>query len=255
MAPAHTRNAYHLEQAVRTRPSAHSAWTALLRSPASIVLYGIIVATSVTQVFIGPEAAHRVTEHVSTNLANLLALRWPVLVASAFWLEGPGFLQQLGVWFVLFLIVLVPAERWLGTRRWVLAFLLAHVGATVVTAFRLWLAVELGHQPHADRHAVDVGLSYGFLGVLALQVYRLPVRWRWAAAAALLVPLFLIFRIDRQFTDAGHVMAVLIGFLMYPIARAAQTATAPAVPGAPQLRSGPVPAPASPSIVSPVSED
>ena len=228
-------------------------WPAVLRSPASIALYVIIVATSVTQLIIGPEAAHRVTEHVSTNLANLLAFRWPVLVASAFWLEGPGFVPQLAVWFVLFVLVLVPAEQWLGTRRWLLAFLLAHIGATIVTAFRLWIAVELGHQPYAAHHAIDVGLSYGFLGVLALQVYRLPFGWRWVAAGALLAPLFVILRIDRQFTDAGHVMAVLIGLSMYPIAKAARDEPHAAEVGAASSATRPARAPDR--VVSPFRED
>jgi hypothetical protein len=198
------------------------------------LLYVIVVVTSVIQSAIGREAAERVTENVSTNLANLLAFRWPVLIASAFWLEGNGFLAQLAVWAVLFVVVFIPAERWLGTRRWVIAFALAHIGATIVTALRLWVAVKTGRQPAEVRHAIDVGLSYGFLGILALEVYRLPFAWRWPAALALLAPLFFILRIDRQFTDAGHVMAVVIGFAMYPIARAASAsnALAKSAPGA-----------------------
>lgn len=186
-------------------------------APASLSLYGIVVGTSIVQSLLSSEAAHRATVRVSTNLANLLALRWPVLVASAFWLEGPDFVTQLAIWFVLFACVFVPAERWLGTRRWLLAFFIAHIGATIVTAFRLWIAVKLGHQPASARHAVDVGLSYGFLGVLALQCYRLRPPWRWVAAGALLVPLAAVLRVDRQFTDAGHLVAVIIGLALYPL--------------------------------------
>jgi hypothetical protein len=175
------------------------------------------------QWLIGVEAAHRVTQHVSSNLSNLLAFRLPVLVASALWLEGDWLVAQLLVWLLLFVVVLVPAERWLGTPRWLLAFGTAHVGATIVTAFRLWIAVKLGHQPPEVRDAIDVGLSYGFLGISALSVYRLPGRWRWVLGAALLVPLLVVLRVDRQFTDAGHVTAVLIGFALYPLARAAAT--------------------------------
>ncbi|MEO8541197.1 MAG: rhomboid-like protein [bacterium] len=214
MGAADPGDADHLDKGMRS-----TAEAVLRRSPASVVLYCVVVVTSLVQSVIGREAAERVTEHVSSNLANLLALRWPVLIASAFWLEGNGFLEQLAVWAVLFLLVLIPAERWLGTHRWIIAFALAHVGATIVTALRLWIAVKTGHQPVEVRHVIDVGLSYGFLGVLALEVYRLPYVWRWASAFALFATLFVVLRIDGKFTDAGHLMAVVIGFAMYPLAR------------------------------------
>ena len=194
-------------------------------APGTATLYGVILTTSLVQWFSGAEASQRVVQHVSTNLANLLAFRLPVLVASALWLEGDWLVMQLAVWLLLFVMILAPAERWLGTARWLVSFVTAHVGATIVTAFRLWIAVRIGHQPPEVRDAVDVGVSYGFLGVCALSVYRLPGRWRWVLGAALLAPLVVVLRLDRQFTDAGHVTAVVIGLAMYPLARAAQAET------------------------------
>lgn len=190
-------------------------------APATTTLFLVVLATSFVQWLIGAEAARHVVEHVSSNLSNLLAFRLPVLVASALWIEGDWLVAQLVVWFVLFIAILAPAERWLGTRRWLLAFATAHVGSTVITAFRLWLAVKAGHQPSEVRDALDVGLSYGFLGICALSVYRVPRKWRWLVGATLLAPLLVVLRVDRQFTDAGHVTAVLIGFALYPLARAA----------------------------------
>ena len=203
------------------------------KAPGTATLLIAILATTFFQWLIGAEAAQYVVQHVSTNLSNLLAFRLPVLVASAFWLEGDWLALQLGVWLVLFITVLAPAERWLGTRRWVIAFAVSHIGATVITAFRLWRAVKLGHQPPAVRDALDVGLSYGFLGICALSIYRLPGRWRWPVRVLLLAPLLVVLRIDRQFTDAGHVAAVLIGFGLFPLARAAEaeSRTQPARPG------------------------
>lgn len=125
-------------------------------------------------------------------------------------------LELLG-WALLFLIVLAPAERWLGTRRWIAAVLFAHIGATVITAARLWLLIRLGRQPGSLVSAIDVGVSYGFLGIVGLSTYRFPPRWRWPYAAALAVVFLVILRVERDFVSAGHVAALFIGFACYPL--------------------------------------
>lgn len=190
----------------------------LLRgAPATLTWLALITLTTVVQVLLPERRATRILRHASTNLKNLLNLRLRVLATSAFWLDGHLVLLQLLGWALLFLIVLAPAERWLGTRRWVAAVLFAHLGATVITAARLWILIHLGRQPGSLVSAVDVGVSYGCLGVVGLSTYRFPPGWRWPYAAALAVVFLVILRFERDFVSAGHVAALFIGFACYPL--------------------------------------
>ena len=115
--------------------------------------------------------------------------------------------------------MLAPAERWLGTGRWLIAFAAGHVGATLLTATGVWLAIRSGIASHRLEDAVDVGVSYGFAAVAALFTYRLPGRWRWLWAAGLLSYVAAGILLDGSFTSFGHATAVLIGFALYPLTR------------------------------------
>ena len=108
-------------------------------------------------------------EH-STNLDQLRTNPVRVLIRSAFWVDG----YLLLVWVVLFALVLAPAERWLGTVRWLVVFVAGHVGATLATAAGLWLAIRWRLAPSSLSDVVDVGVSYGFAALAAVFTYRLP---------------------------------------------------------------------------------
>jgi hypothetical protein len=191
---------------------------ALLRGArATLTWLAVITLTTIVQLLLPERRSTRILRHASTNLKNLLNLKLRVLATSAFWLDGNVVLLELLGWALLFLIVLAPAERWLGTRRWIAAVLLAHLGATVITAARLWLLIRLGRQPGSLVSAIDVGVSYGFLGIVGLSTYRFPSRWRWPYAAALAVIFLVILRVERDFVSAGHVAALFIGFACYPL--------------------------------------
>jgi hypothetical protein len=60
---------------------------------------------------------------VARNVHHLTHDPVRVLIRSAFWLSG----YELLFWAALFLVVLAPAERWLGTSRWLLAFASGHI--------------------------------------------------------------------------------------------------------------------------------
>ena len=151
-------------------------------------------------------------------------LRFRVLVVSAFWLDGTEIIAQWAMWAALFVVVLAPAERWLGTKRWIAVVAVAHIGTTLLIAGRLWLAIERGGQPAHLEHAVDVGVSYAFAGVLGVLTYRLPGRWRWPYAAALGLAFSGLLALDPDFTASGHLTALLIGFALYPVAARANRA-------------------------------
>jgi len=155
------------------------------------------------------------TDH-STNLDHLRSDPISVLVTSAFWLTGP----ELLLWVVVFPLVLAPAERWLGTLRTIAVFAIGHIGATVVTASLLSFMIHHGYASRHLRDVVDVGSSYGFFCVAAIFTYRLPGAWRWAWSVVLVAGAVAFVVVDAGFADYGHLVAVLIGLVLYPLTRA-----------------------------------
>ena len=185
-------------------------------SPATFVYLAILSVTTWVLVGASPTVVSALLEEQSTNLRHLRQDPLRVLIRSAFWLSG----YELLFWAALFLIVLAPAERWLGTVRWLVAFTAGHVGATVMTASGIWLAIKSGVAPERLQNAVDVGVSYGFAAIAALFTYRLPQPWRIAWAAGLIAYASSGIVIDRDFTAYGHAAALVIGFALYPLTRA-----------------------------------
>jgi hypothetical protein len=174
----------------------------------------LVVLTVTTWVLLG--SSDRVTdlllrEH-STSLHQLRIDPVRVLIRSAFWAPGYAFLA----WGVLFAVVLAPAERWLGTRRWAIVFAAGHVLATLGSASVLWLVIRYGSASRQLEDSIDVGVSYGFAAVAAIFTFRLPEGWRLRWAAALVVTAVTALLISRTFTDVGHLLALVIGFSFYP---------------------------------------
>lgn len=199
---------------------AASAWNAAVyrvrQSPATFLLLAVISVTSLVLDVSADHAARTVLHHFSSNLAHLEQGRFGTLIASAFWLEDS---TELVPWTLLFFLVVAPAESWLGTGRWLLVFLIGHVGATLATVGGLWMAIDLGIASQRLAHSVDVGVSYGFFAVAAVLTYRLPRRWRpWYVMLLLIYPAWSTGA-NLTFTDFGHLVALAIGFALYPLAR------------------------------------
>ncbi|MFI6866705.1 rhomboid-like protein [Nocardia sp. NPDC050406] len=150
----------------------------------------------------------------STNLANMRRDPIQVLVASAFWVDGPFPWEFI----IVFLVVMAAAERWLGTLRWIFVFASGHIGATLITVTGIAHAVDRHVIPLRVAVASDVGPSYGISAVLAALTFRLRgwPRWAWLA---LLVLIYGAAMVDgRTFTDYGHVLALLIGLMIGAVA-------------------------------------
>ena len=98
-------------------------------------------------------------------------------------------------------------------------FAAGHLGATLVTAGGLLLAIHAGIVSHSQEGAIDVGVSYGFAALAAVFTYRLVGRVRYAWGGVLLSVVVLAAAVGRTFTDFGHLVAVLIGFAMWPLTR------------------------------------
>ncbi len=186
-------------------------------SPATFLYLFVLSVTTWVLLGLTGDVVESILREHSTNLDQLRTNPVRVLIRSAFWVDG----YLLLVWVVLFALVLAPAERWLGTVRWLLVFVAGHVGATLATAAGLWLAIRLKIAPTSLSDVIDVGVSYGFAALAAVFTYRLPPPGRWLWAGGLLAAACGAAIIGGTFSDFGHLAAVMIGFAMYPITRSA----------------------------------
>jgi len=160
--------------------------------------------------------SNRLLLEQSTNLHHLGDDPIRVLIGSAFWLSTGW---ELIVWAAVFPFVLAPVERRLGSGRATLVFAAGHVGATLLTAAGLWIALRIDVVERSVVDAKDVGPSYGFFAVAALMTGLVDPRLRKPWAAGLTVLLVGTLAVSQSFTDVGHLLALAIGFACLPLAR------------------------------------
>jgi hypothetical protein len=189
-------------------------------SPATFAYLMILSVTTMVMLSSSNQVVTLLLEEHSTNLHQLFNSPVRALALSAFWAPNYEFL----VWAILFALVLAPAERWLGTRRWAVVFISGHVFATLGVAWGLWFAIRRGYASHHLENAIDVGVSYGFAALAAVFTFRLPRKWRWWWAGSLSAVAIVALLVGRTFTDSGHLLAVCIGFACYPVTRSDQVA-------------------------------
>lgn len=170
----------------------------------------VLLAISCAILALGPHAHDVVVKRASTNLHNLAHGHLGTLLGSALVVDaGP-----LYFWLPFLTCLLALAELHLRTLRLMVAFLVGHIGATLVVAAALAGAVEVGWLPLSITRASDVGMSYGALAVLGAMTAVIPQRWRaawvgWWLAAGLTAAI-----LGGDFTDAGHTVAVILGVLV-----------------------------------------
>jgi len=170
----------------------------------------ILLAISCAILALGPHAHEVLVQRASTNLHNLAHGHLGTLLGSALVVDaGP-----LYFWLPFLTCLLALAELHLRTIRLIVAFLVGHIGATLVVAAALAAAVECGWLPTSIARASDVGMSYGALAVLGAMTAAIPERWRpawigWWVSASLASAI-----IGADFTDAGHTIAVILGVLV-----------------------------------------
>lgn len=160
---------------------------------------------------------HRLLWQSSTNLHQLDRVPVRVLVASAFWVADGHVLG----WLALLGVVGGLAESRIGSVRTACIFIAGHVGASLLVAAGLVIALAVGVVHRSIVDMVDVGPSYGFAALAAAVSLRGSRRWRiWSLVAlgAWLVTTSSTSSAGRV-TAAGHLTAIAIGFLCVLVVR------------------------------------
>lgn len=184
-----------------------SAVAIVKRAPVTIGYLVALVGVSVMVETLDEHTRARLIAHASTNLHNLTHGRFSVLVSSAFVTDG-------GLDWILYPLlaaVLIAAELLVGHQSLVRAFAHGHLGATLIVAAGLLLAVRSGWISTSVMTETDVGVSYGAAAVLGAIAGALPVRWRATWATALVVAAVSGVALGRSFTDVGHLVALCLG--------------------------------------------
>jgi hypothetical protein len=162
---------------------------------------------------------------VSTNLDNLRHDSIGSLLGSALFFDGTltnfwsldfvGTLITLGAGVI---VCLAWLERRYGPLRAFGIFLVGHVGATLLTALFILLAITKGWYPESIRHTYDFGISYGAQAVLAASSLLLrPILRPFAIVGVLAWPLGGADWIHGvpDFSTVGHLIAAALGFTCY----------------------------------------
>ena len=178
----------------------------------SVYLFILLITTWVLQTS-SAQIANQLLLERSTNLRQLARDPIRVLVASAFWLETTW---QLLAWALLVLVIVVPLERRLGSGRTIGVLATGHIGATLLTAAGLWLALRADAVEHSVTNAKDVGPSYAFFAAAGCLAFLLERRLRLWAVAALAGYAVLMVVVSTTFTDFGHLLAIAIGLACAP---------------------------------------
>jgi hypothetical protein len=187
-------------------------------TPGTHIWLLILAVNSGVLAVVSPSVRSFLLHHNSTNLVQLSAHPVRVLIVSALWIESPsGF----AIYFAFFELVHAPAERWLGTARWLVVVATAHIGATLISQRAVLMGIDDDRLPRSLAYTVDIGVSYGLAGVVGVLTYYLPARpWPLRplyAAAALGFFGYPLLSGERTFTDLGHFSAVLLGFACYAL--------------------------------------
>ncbi|GAB1336335.1 membrane protein [Streptomyces sp. E-15] len=190
-------------------------WAYVRSAPGTYVWLGILFVTTVVLHHMPPGFEHNFLRHRSTNIHELSHTPVRVLVASAMWNESGHWLPYA----FLYTVFHAPAERWLGTARWLAVCALAHVLASLISEAMLLAAISRGLAPPTAADTLDIGVSYALAGVIAVLGYRIAAPWRYGYLAAVLTVFALPLAAGRTFTDVGHFTAVLIGLACRPLVK------------------------------------
>jgi hypothetical protein len=191
------------------------AWAYVRSAPGTHVWLAILFVTTVALHHMSPQFEQDFLRQRSTNIHELSNDPTRVLVQSAMWIDSGHWLPYA----VLYTVFHAQAERWLGTLRWLMVCVAAHVLATLISEGALLMAVRDGMVPYSAVNTLDIGVSYALAGVVAVLTYRIAAPWRYPYLAVVLVVYGGPLASAPTFTDFGHFLSVLIGLACYPLVR------------------------------------
>ena len=166
----------------------------------------VLAAVSLMLTALGPDAREVAVSRMSTNLHNLAHGRLSTLVGSAFVDDG----GDVYLWLPALACLLALGELiWRGSGL-VIAIAVGHIGATLIVAVGLVVALKAGSVPFSIARANDVGVSYGAVCVLGALTASIPTRWR-PAWVGWWLGIALMAASGADFTAVGHVLALLLG--------------------------------------------
>jgi hypothetical protein len=192
-----------------------ATWRYLRSAPLTFLWLAVLLITTIVQRTLTPHELERLLGERSTNLHHLSTDPLDVLLTSLFWIDGAYWLPYL----VLFCVFHRPAERWLGSLRWVIVGLSAHVIATYLSEGLLGLSIRNDMASTTLINTTDVGVSYFLAAIVGVLTYHIAYPWRWIYLAGILGVYALPLLADVDFTAVGHLMSLLIGLAWYPITR------------------------------------
>lgn len=190
-------------------------WAYVRSAPGTYIWLAILFVTTVALHHMSSEFEQQFLRQRSTNIRELSDNPVRVLVASAMWIDGGHWVPYA----FLYTVFHAPAERWLGTVRWLAVCVAAHVLATLISEGALLKGIHDGIAPHSAVNTLDIGVSYALAGVITVLAYRIVTPWRYPYLAAVLLVYGLPLTESPTFTDLGHFVAALIGLGCYPLVR------------------------------------
>ncbi|WP_327316042.1 rhomboid-like protein [Streptomyces sp. NBC_01235] len=200
-----------------------AVWAYVRSAPGTYVWLAILFVTTVALHHMSPEFEQEFLRQRSTNIHELSRHPVRVLVASAMWIDGGHWLPYVALYSVFH----AQVERWLGTARWLLVCVAAHVLATLISEGALAKAIKDGIAPQSSVNTLDVGVSYALAGAVAVLVFRIRPPWRYGYLAVVLVFYTVPMTAGPTFTDFGHFVSVFIGLACYPLVRGRESVRNP----------------------------
>lgn len=198
--------------------AARRVWAYVRSAPGTYIWLAVLLVTTIVMRQFSPHYEHRFVLHHSTNLHELSHNPVRVLISSALWIDGRHWWPYL----ILYTLFHAPAERWLGTVRWLAVAAISHVGATYISQSVVYYDIRHGTAPQSAAFISDIGVSYALAGVEGVLTYLIPSPWRYVYVVVLLG--YYAEPILRNsgytgFTNIGHFTALLLGLACFPMTR------------------------------------
>nr|WP_244410294.1 rhomboid-like protein [Streptomyces albofaciens] len=187
-----------------------------LGAPFTFAYTLLLIATSVFAEHADPDLVSALLRSSSTDVEHLAHSPLLVLVASALWIAG----GMTSAYAIAFLFVLTALERRIGALGTAAVFFGGHAIATLATELPVGAAVALGHLPADALQRLDYGISFGVMTCTGALAGLLPAWARWPLLAG--VTWFAVNNLlvsTDPVSDAGHLLALLLGTLTWPLLR------------------------------------